>query len=137
MPGSFRLDRRAFLRGLGGVTLALPVLDAMGKEVTDEIPRRFCAIYTANGMSLPKTEHGIDEWSWFPAKGANGEFEFGKSTEPLSPFRVASSATSFSRALKAFFEHGAKAECHNHQCATNGHCPQHCTCFSGLFCVYT
>ncbi len=87
MPGSLRLDRRAFLRGIGGVTLALPVLDAMGEEVTEEIPRRFCAIYTANGMSLPKAEHGIAEWSWFPANGANGNFEFGKSTEPLAPFR--------------------------------------------------
>ena len=55
--------------------------------MTDQIPRRFCAIYTANGMSLPKAEHGISEWSWFPPKGANGEFEFGKSTEPLAPFR--------------------------------------------------
>ncbi|HWD99668.1 MAG TPA: hypothetical protein VG345_11540, partial [Bryobacteraceae bacterium] len=92
MP-SFRLDRRAFLRGLGGVTLALPVLDAMGAEVTDQIPRRFCAIYTANGMSLPREEHGIPEWSWFPTKGAakpgsaSTDFEFGKSTEPLAPFR--------------------------------------------------
>jgi hypothetical protein len=55
--------------------------------VTNQIPRRFCAIYTANGMSLPKEEHEIPEWSWFPAKGANGEFEFGKSTEPLKPFK--------------------------------------------------
>ena len=59
----------------------------MGAEVTEQIPRRFCAIYTANGMSLPKSEHGIDEWSWFPAAESNGEFVFGKSTEPLSPFR--------------------------------------------------
>ena len=66
MSRSLQLDRRAFLKGMGGVALALPVLDAMGAEVTDQIPRRFCAIYTANGMSLPKTEHGIDEWSWFP-----------------------------------------------------------------------
>src|SRR5947209_771396 len=87
MAGSLRLDRRAFLRGLGGVMLALPVLDAMGPEVTDQIPRRFCAIYTANGMSLPKPEHGISEWSWFPSKGENGDFEFGKSTEPYAPFR--------------------------------------------------
>jgi len=72
---------------LGGVTLALPVLDAMGPEVTDQIPRRFCAIYTANGMSLPKPEHGISEWSWFPAEGANSDFKFGKSTEPYEPFR--------------------------------------------------
>lgn len=81
------LDRRAFLKGIGGVTLALPVLDAMGAEVTSRPPRRFCALYTANGMSLPKAEHGIDEWSWFPTAERNGEFVFGKSTEPLSPFR--------------------------------------------------
>ncbi len=87
MTRSFKIDRRAFLKGIGGATLALPVLDAMGAEVTGQIPRRFCAIYTANGMSLPKAEHGIDDWSWFPATGANGDFVFGKSTEPLAPFR--------------------------------------------------
>ena len=76
-----------FPEGMGGVALALPVLDAMGAEVTEQIPRRFCAIYTANGMSLPKSEHGINEWSWFPTAERNGEFVFGKSTEPLSPFR--------------------------------------------------
>ncbi len=87
MTRSLQLDRRAFLKGLGGVAMALPVLDAMGAEVTNQIPRRFCAIYTANGMSLPKPEHGIDEWSWFPRKGEGEEFVFGKSTEPLTPFR--------------------------------------------------
>jgi hypothetical protein len=69
------------------MTLALPVLDAMGSGVTDTPPRRFCALYTANGMSLPKEEHGIDEWSWFPRAEKDGRFVFGKSTEPLSPFR--------------------------------------------------
>src|SRR5580698_9006046 len=87
MPGSFRLDRRAFLKGMGGVALALPVLDAMGAEVTDQIPRRFCAIYTANGMSLPKPEHEIQDRSWFPTVGGQSDFTFGKSTEPLAPFR--------------------------------------------------
>src|SRR5436305_132227 len=88
MTQSLRLDRRAFLKGIGGAALALPVLDAMGAEVTNQIPRRFCAIYTANGMSLPKAEHGIPEWSWFPsATEADGRFAFGKSTEPLKPFR--------------------------------------------------
>lgn len=82
-----QMDRRAFLRGVGGVALALPVLEAMGAEVADRIPRRFCAIYTANGMSLPKTEHGIDEWSWFPAHGSGADFQFGKSTEPFHSFR--------------------------------------------------
>jgi uncharacterized protein DUF1552 len=87
MSHSIRIDRRAFLKGIGGVTLALPVLDVMGAEVTSQIPRRFCAIYTANGMSLPNSDHGIDEWSWFPRAEVNGEFVFGKSTEPLAPFR--------------------------------------------------
>jgi hypothetical protein len=87
MSCSLHIDRRAFLKGLGGVALALPVLDAMGAEVTNQIPRRFCAIYTANGMSLPKSEHGINDWSWFPTTESNGQFVFGKSTEPLAPFR--------------------------------------------------
>ncbi len=87
MTRSLRIDRRAFLKGLGGVALALPVLDAMGAEVTNQIPRRFCAIYTANGMSLPKAENDLQDWSWFPTADANGEFVFGKSTEPLAPYR--------------------------------------------------
>ena len=87
MNRSLQLDRRAFLKGIGGVALALPVLDAMGAEVTGQIPRRFCAIYTANGMSLPKAEHSLPDWSWFPATGDSGDFAFGKSTEPFAPFR--------------------------------------------------
>ena len=87
MKTSVKIDRRAFLQGIGGVALALPALDAMGAEVTEQAPRRFCALYTANGMSLPRTENGLDEWSWFPAAESHGEFVFGKSTEPLSPFR--------------------------------------------------
>ena len=88
MSSSFQIDRRAFLHGFGGAALALPALDAMGAEVTGQVPRRFCAIYTANGMSLPRAEHGLEEWNWFPtAKQPTGEFVFGKSTEPLAPFR--------------------------------------------------
>lgn len=75
------------LKGLAGVSLALPVLEAMGKEVAQQIPRRFCALYTANGMSLPRSQHQLDEWSWFPRKEKDGQFVFGKSTEPLAPFR--------------------------------------------------
>src|SRR5262245_40839308 len=88
MTSSRPLDRRAFLRGIGGMTLALPVLDAMGAEVAERSPRRFCALYTANGMSLPRAEHGIDEWSWFPRAERDGTFVLGKSTEPLAPFRA-------------------------------------------------
>ncbi|MBL8811583.1 MAG: DUF1552 domain-containing protein [Planctomycetaceae bacterium] len=80
------LHRRSVLRGLAGVTLALPVLEAMGKDVAEKIPRRFCAMYTANGMSLPNPDNGINEWSWFPQVEGQ-DFQFGKSTEPLKPFR--------------------------------------------------
>ena len=83
----FRLHRRAFLAGTGGMSLALPALDAMGASVTDEAPRRFCALYTANGMSMPRAEHGIPEWSWFPTQDDKGQLVYGKSTEPLAPFR--------------------------------------------------
>lgn len=81
-----KLDRRAVLKGLAGVTLALPVLEAMGKDVAEPNPRRFCALYTANGMSLPHKKHEIGEWSWFPQTEGK-DFEFGKSNEPLRPFR--------------------------------------------------
>lgn len=87
MKTPFKLDRRAFLRGLGGAALALPVLDVMGAEVTEKAPRRFCALYTANGMSLPRDENRLDEWSWFPRAEENGQYVFGESTKPLAPFR--------------------------------------------------
>lgn len=82
-----KLNRRSVLKGVAGATLVLPVLEAMGSKVADQTPRRFCALYTANGMSLPKSDHDIDHWSWFPRVENNGNLVFGKSTEPLSPFR--------------------------------------------------
>lgn len=86
MPARGTLDRRTVLKGLAGVTLSLPILEAMGREVVKHAPRRFCALYTANGMSLPNARHAIPEWSWFPTTEGRG-FEFGKSTEPFRPFR--------------------------------------------------
>lgn len=81
-----KLHRRSVIKGLAGVSLALPVLQAMGEDISSQTPRRFCAMYTANGMSLPNADNGIGDWSWFPqTEGA--AFEFGKSTEPLRPFR--------------------------------------------------
>ena len=102
-----KIDRRAFLQGVGGAALALPALDAMGAEVTARPPRRFCALYTANGMSLPRAANELDEWSWFPRAELDGEFVFGKSTEPLSPFR---SQLSFMGGL--YHPSGTKADPH-------------------------
>ena len=81
-----KMDRRTVLKGLAGVTLSLPILEAMGADAVKQAPRRFCALYTSNGMSLPNPKHEMPEWSWFPTKEGK-EFEFGKSTEPLKPFR--------------------------------------------------
>lgn len=86
MPFREKLDRRTVLKGLASVTLSLPLLEAMGGEAAGHPPRRFCALYTANGMSLPNPKHEISDWSWFPTKEGR-DFEFGKSTEPLRPFR--------------------------------------------------
>ncbi|MDA1052641.1 MAG: DUF1552 domain-containing protein [Planctomycetota bacterium] len=107
MTTNLKLDRRAVLKGIAGATLALPVLDAMGEEVAEQIPRRFCALYTANGMSLPRPAHGIDQWSWFPSSVQEGKFVFGNSTEPLSPFRE---QLSFLGGL--YHENGTKADPH-------------------------
>ena len=82
-----KLDRRTVLKGLAGVTVSLPLLEAMGDEVSDPAPRRFCAIYTANGMSLPNPKNEISDWSWFPTTEGR-DFQFGKSTEPLQPLAV-------------------------------------------------
>ncbi|MCY3005344.1 MAG: DUF1552 domain-containing protein [Planctomycetota bacterium] len=101
------MHRRSILKGLAGTALALPILEAMGKEVVESTPKRFCAMYTANGMSLPKPEHGIDEWSWFPTKEVDGKFELGKSTEPLKPF---ADQVSFFGGLH--HENGTKADPH-------------------------
>ena len=101
-----KIDRRAVLRGVCGATLALPVLEAMGQEVASETPRRFCAAYTANGMALPRAANKIDEWNWFP-RVEGKEFQFGKSTQPLEPFR---DSLSFMGGL--YHPNGVKADPH-------------------------
>ena len=117
MNADFRIDRRAVIKGIAGASLALPVLDVMGSEIAEQTPKRFCAVYTANGMSLPKKENGIDEWSWFPrskeedrpqAKNkSQREIVFGESTNPLDPFKK---QVSFLGGLH--HENGLKADPH-------------------------
>ncbi|MEM7477408.1 MAG: DUF1552 domain-containing protein [Planctomycetota bacterium] len=86
---SLHLHRRTVLRGLAGVMLPLPFLDAMRGvhgAAAVESPRRFCALYTANGMSLPKKQNKLDQWNWFPQETGK-DFQFGNSTKPFEPFR--------------------------------------------------
>ena len=82
--------RRWFLQGIAGASLILPRLEIFanenGKGEAPQRPRRFCAMYTANGMCLPDPANGIDDWSWFP-KIKGHDFQFGQSTAPFAPFR--------------------------------------------------
>jgi hypothetical protein len=79
--------RRAVLQG-AGASLFLPKLAYFDEAALEESQsaRRFLAIYTANGMSLPKAEHNIPEWHWYPQE-LGPDYTFPKSTEPLAPFR--------------------------------------------------
>ena len=49
-----KLTRRSVLKGLAGVALPLPLLEAMGQTAAEETPKRFCGLYIANGMALPR-----------------------------------------------------------------------------------
>ena len=54
---SWLLDRRTMLRGTG-LALALPWLEAMSHAApTVAKPRRFCAFFFGNGVSLPAKGH--------------------------------------------------------------------------------
>ena len=81
-------SRRSFLKGTLGSSLFLPPLEFLGNWPAKGPlpPRRFCALYTANGMSLPNEKNEIAEWTWYPDQ-IGPDFKFNKSTVPFSPFR--------------------------------------------------
>lgn len=75
------IPRRSFLRG-AGVTVALPLLDAMFPALAatrdkQEAARRFSVVYTPNGMNMP---------NWTP--GSTGKsFELSPTLSPLQAYR--------------------------------------------------
>ncbi|MCB9753685.1 MAG: DUF1552 domain-containing protein [Myxococcales bacterium] len=73
----FRLSRRTFLRGAGGIALALPLLEIMrprAVRAADDAPKRLILWFTANG-TVPS--------AWTP--GPN--FALGPILEPLAPHK--------------------------------------------------
>ena len=85
---SWHLKRRTFLRGVG-ISVALPYLEAMGKDVADAgVTKRSCMLYVGNGTANPKRDQaGYKEgWHWFPEKDGR-DFSFTKSTEPYNQHR--------------------------------------------------
>ncbi len=86
MP-SWKLNRRTLLRGTG-VALALPWLEAMSHAApTEDRPRRFCAFFFGNGVSLPPEKHAAyRDWHWFPHEDG-ADYRLTRSLEPLKPHR--------------------------------------------------
>jgi len=91
MSKSWKIDRRAFLKGLG-VTVMLPYLEAMGNPFkssagSGEIPKRLCFVYFPNGVGLPPSENpDHSKWNWFPM-GSGADYKFTKTLSPLAPHR--------------------------------------------------
>ncbi|MEK6236206.1 MAG: DUF1552 domain-containing protein, partial [Planctomycetales bacterium] len=84
---SWQLDRRTFLHG-AGVAMGLPLLDGMCWGTSNPPrPRRMCAMYFANGVSLPPEKHDDHEkWHWFP-RGEGRDYRLTETLKPLEPFR--------------------------------------------------
>lgn len=73
-----RMNRRTFLRGAGGVAVALPFLDAMaGSASALEFPKRFVVFFT--GLGTVKD-------AWRPT-GTETSFTLGEILAPLAPYQ--------------------------------------------------
>ena len=84
------LDRRKFLRGLGGFALALPVFETFTVGAQAARPskkKRFAAFYMPDGVPMPlKEDPSFNDWSWFP-RGGERDFELTKVLDVLEPLR--------------------------------------------------
>lgn len=76
----FRLNRRAVLRGAGGIAIALPwleVMEPLKQARAAQGPRHFVAVYTPGGTVLD---------NWLPS-GSETEFELSPILKPLERYR--------------------------------------------------
>jgi len=86
---SWHLDRRTFLRGGGGVALALPFLNAMEWAApAAALPRRMVVCYIAYGAYMPKAAKGQQHhpWNWWPCPEP-GPLTFNESSQPFAPLK--------------------------------------------------
>ena len=87
---SWHLDRRTFLRGSGGLGMALPFLDAMswaGGVAADALPKRLVVTYISYGAYMPRTRDGSHhDWSWWPCKDP-GPLTFNASSKPFESLK--------------------------------------------------
>jgi hypothetical protein len=82
---STRLDRRMFLRGAGGVGIALPFLEAMSPRAAfaQTAPRRYVVCFA--GMSLGRDNAGRLED--IVPEGEGQSFQFRPPMQPLAPYK--------------------------------------------------
>ncbi|MGI9243415.1 MAG: DUF1552 domain-containing protein [Verrucomicrobiales bacterium] len=85
------LDRRSFLRGVGGFALALPAFEtfggAAGAADASAKRKRLACFYLPNGVPMPREgDPAYQDWSWFP-HGTGADFTFSKCLDPLEPLR--------------------------------------------------
>ncbi|PHS07783.1 MAG: hypothetical protein COA78_13230 [Blastopirellula sp.] len=85
------LDRRNFLRGVGGFSLALPAFETFsgiaGAAEKLASPKRLACFYLPNGVPMPrKDDPAYQDWSWFP-DGSGKDFTFSKCLDPLELLR--------------------------------------------------
>ena len=85
------LDRRKFLRGIGGFALALPAFETFSGSAhaaeKQASRKRLACFYLPNGVPMPlKDDPAYQDWSWFP-HGEGKDFTFSKCLDPLEPLR--------------------------------------------------
>jgi len=84
------LNRRKFLRGVGGFALALPAFESFSNFASaDEKSsiKRLACFYLPDGVPMPhRDDPAHKEWNWFP-QGRGKDFTFTKCLEPLEPLR--------------------------------------------------
>lgn len=71
------LSRRTLLRGVGGIAIALPWLDAMEARAQSAPPKRYVFMFSANG-TMPST--------WTPT-GTETSFTLSPILKPLEPYK--------------------------------------------------
>lgn len=88
---SQRLSRRALLRGIGGIGVALPFLDIMRARPSDAgpltAPKRLLIFFTPNGMIYEDFDNnpiGSDDWT---PTGTETNFTLSPILQPLAPYQ--------------------------------------------------
>lgn len=85
---TWQLDRRTFLRGAAGTSLALPLLECMGAGATaaESRPKRMCAVYFPYGAMTPGKDPAQAKWGWMP-QGEGADYQLNESLDSLDSLR--------------------------------------------------